>query len=382
MLGTIAFYAHGAIDSKLRQYARHLVIRPENPDHISIESATEQQLDEEGMIPGLERPRTKDLYRNRGWASLSSQIKADIQGTVDDLCTIGHKLQDQVLSIVSYVWYFHNQTVTSSQRRSPSTSISEDGLAKFITAELAPPIITGTTTPPGEPSRGPSAPIVLEPDRTTRSEAPSPSLSASNNSDQDHHLVFEPIDNNNNVQVITRAGSTDTLHMNVEINANSAGAPTYTSSFSASPRPTVVETTLVTEQEVEDAEVVEGPKHRVTALTSYPSEMLVQHLSYLATDLLLLPLEAAYLRSIALGFLGAPLGNREGAADAAGWLNGQVFPMGTWFGYGLGRSGARDYGRKMILCLGMETMVGFSIWQLGIGAAWWAGRRWYRWGNL
>ena len=49
-----------------------------------------------------------------------------------------------------------------------------------------------------------------------------------------------------NVLITTRHGSTDTLHMQVELSNAAPGAPVVTSSFSASPRPAVVTTTTIT----------------------------------------------------------------------------------------------------------------------------------------
>ena len=73
---------------------------------------------------------------------------------------------------------------------------------------------------------------------STRTPSPQPSAS----SDLDE-VMQRALDENNMVHVTTRSASTDTLHMNVEVfNGPAPGAPVFTSTFSASPRPTVVET--------------------------------------------------------------------------------------------------------------------------------------------
>ena len=66
-------------------------------------------------------------------------------------------------------------------------------------------------------------------------------------------------------------------------------------------------------------------------------------------------------------------------------LRGGVYPMSAWFGVGLGAGGWRragDYVGKMLLCLGLETVVGLGVWQCGVGVTWWIGRRWFQWGRL
>lgn len=99
------------------------------------------------------------------------------------------------------------------------------------------------------------------------------------------------------------------------------------------------------------------------------------------SDLLCLPLEALYVRSVALAFLAA-----SGTSPLASRLRADVYPKGSWFGVlGLGASGWRntgDYMGKMVLCLGIEMVLQLGVWQIGTGFAWWAGKKWFRWGKL
>ncbi len=70
------------------------------------------------------------------------------------------------------------------------------------------------------------------------------------------------------------------------------------------------------------------------------------------------------------------------SAAARERLRGQVYPLGAWFGTGLSGGGAAGYIGRMVLVAGMEWGVGWAVWQLGAGLAWWAGRRWFRWGRF
>lgn len=121
--------------------------------------------------------------------------------------------------------------------------------------------------------------------------------------------------------------------------------------------------------------------HHVTSLTAHFADALGCHLSTHLADFLFLPLEALFIRSVAIGFLSSPVAARSATAAA---LRNQVFPLGSWFGMGL-RGGTRammDYVGKMALCASLDLGVGYVVWQLGAGIAWWVGGRWFQWGRL
>ena len=121
--------------------------------------------------------------------------------------------------------------------------------------------------------------------------------------------------------------------------------------------------------------------YRVTLLTAQAADSMAERLAGCITDILLFPLEALYVRSVALSFLSSPMGEVGAAAER--W-KGEVYPLGGWFGMGLRRGwgGVADYVGKMVLVQGMEMGVGFAVWQVSVGVSWWVGRKWFEWGRL
>lgn len=110
---------------------------------------------------------------------------------------------------------------------------------------------------------------------------------------------------------------------------------------------------------------------------------MAQHLSGCIADIILFPLEALYVRSVALSFLSSPAASVGAKAAAERW-KGEVFPLGGWFGMGLrgGWRGVADYVGKMVLVQGMQRGIGFVVWQASVGLSWWVGRKWFGWGRL
>ena len=132
-----------------------------------------------------------------------------------------------------------------------------------------------------------------------------------------------------------------------------------------------------------DADLYSEPRHRVTALTAYAADSLGQRLVFPLSRLLLLPFETALMRYLALGFLSAD-GMSPQAQAAASRMKGNVYPIGAWFGLGSGNGwrGMSGYATNMLLCMGINTAVGFGVWQVGMGLTWWIGRKRYQWGRL
>jgi hypothetical protein len=124
------------------------------------------------------------------------------------------------------------------------------------------------------------------------------------------------------------------------------------------------------------------PTHRITALSAYAADALANHLAAHLADIIFLPLEALFVRSLALAFLSSPRVNPAAQAAAARW-RGEVFPLGGWCGMGLrgGWRGVGDYVGKMMLVVGMEMGVSMVVWQGCTGFAWMSGRRWFGWGT-
>lgn len=123
--------------------------------------------------------------------------------------------------------------------------------------------------------------------------------------------------------------------------------------------------------------------HRLTALSDYPADSLATHLSWNITNMLFLPLETLFIRSLALSFLSSPAANAGAQAAAARW-RGEVFPLGSWFGMGL-RSGWRgigDYVGKMVLLSGLEIGFVMVVWQPCTCVCRLVGQKWFGWGKL
>ena len=120
------------------------------------------------------------------------------------------------------------------------------------------------------------------------------------------------------------------------------------------------------------------PTHRVTLLTNIVADTMAANLATLFTHVLFLPLETLLVRSVALAYLNSA----GGSTDSSRWLRSEMYPLGSWFGMGLRGGRAMDYAWKMALCLGVEMALGYGVWQVGAGAAWWLGRKTHRWGRL
>ena len=135
------------------------------------------------------------------------------------------------------------------------------------------------------------------------------------------------------------------------------------------------------EVEVEVLDRRRRPQHRVTALSNFPASALASHLAYVFTGIVLLPLEALYLRSLARTFLAKP-SERLGAAEAAGWWLGDV--RGLWDfcgGPGDGVLGRARYVGGMVLLLGVQSVVSAGVWGVGTGVVLGLGRR-FGWGRF
>ncbi|KAL8692972.1 MAG: hypothetical protein Q9224_003849 [Gallowayella concinna] len=127
-----------------------------------------------------------------------------------------------------------------------------------------------------------------------------------------------------------------------------------------------------------DAQIASTPTYHVTCLSTLMANTLTVSLSTVVADILLLPLEALFVRSVTLAYLDTA----SGASYAAMGLRNEIYPLGSWFGLGLRGGSALEYARKMALCFGVNMLLRFGVWQLNAGATWWIGRKYYRWGKL
>lgn len=140
-------------------------------------------------------------------------------------------------------------------------------------------------------------------------------------------------------------------------------------------QPTDVEDVATASQRANEAARL---RHHVTALSSHTADALAMHLSTHLADLLFLPLEALFVRSVALGFLSAATGSPSGSVLG---LRTQVIPLCRWFGPGSSPGSSFRYIKNLVLCGAVEAAVGFGIWQLSAGAAWLMGWKWFHWAD-
>ncbi|KAL8999306.1 MAG: hypothetical protein Q9169_001851 [Polycauliona sp. 2 TL-2023] len=108
------------------------------------------------------------------------------------------------------------------------------------------------------------------------------------------------------------------------------------------------------------------PMYRANELTTFMTHTLARSLSTIVGNILLLPLEALLVRSVAFAYLNTA----EGAAHSATGLRNEIYPLRSWLGNGLRGGRAMDYVRKMVLCFGVDMLLSFAMWQVTTGAAW------------
>ncbi|MCJ1471836.1 hypothetical protein MMC13_000477 [Lambiella insularis] len=379
-------YVISHLDTQLLRYMRLLLPRPDCPDNFSLKAYTEQPNSVVGMA----------IDHIKHQSSFADEIKKDFHNLMDKISELKARLRNilqaslyptadsnpRVLAIeecVAYNDYLQRLADQRSRRNHPhntpsDSSISLAGMLAELPTNLEASTTPSTTPPFPIPSATPS-PTTPPNEPPTSTATPSPPLSASTDNEEQ---LLRALESSNPVQITTRTGSTDTLHMNVEVNGADPGVPVFTSSFSASPRAAAA-------QPLEVRHVPET-QHRLTALTLFASDSLAQHLVSDLINVLRLPVEAYLARSIALAYLtrGA-LAPSSSAATTAPALGRMVYPRNTWFGAGLqagGWAGVGVYAGKMALCVGLESVVGFCVWQMGFQVAWWAGRRRFLWGAL
>ncbi|KAL9605143.1 MAG: hypothetical protein Q9219_000077 [cf. Caloplaca sp. 3 TL-2023] len=123
------------------------------------------------------------------------------------------------------------------------------------------------------------------------------------------------------------------------------------------------------------------PSHRVTFLTNVLANTMAVNLATVLTYTLTLPLEAFFVRSVALRYLSTG-GGGGGALHSSRWLRNEIYPLTSWFGMGLRGGRAMDYAGKMVLCLGTEMALSYGVWQINAGVVWLMGTRMHGWGRL
>lgn len=333
---------------KVYAYMRAALPKPQNPDKYSVQGAKEGDLDED-HIPGLKNPSSNDGDSQESGSVLEELAK--------DLQSIGRSWQQ-----------FYDRWISRRPSKSDRTSQIWNMLASNPPqADLHPLNIN----PPPSTSTGPTVSPASSPSTESDPQTTPPSIS---------HDTFSgspsgPSTPRPPVEITTSTASSGTQHMNIQIPARSpTGEPLFNTNFSNSP-PTI--------DDGKSRIVIFQPYHRLTALTAYSADALALHLSTHITDILIMPFEALWVRSVALAFLSSPAAG-AGTQAAAGRWRGEVFPLGGWFGMGLrgGWRGVGDYVGKMVLLTGLEMGVGEFVWQACTVFSWWCGIRMFGWGNL
>lgn len=113
------------------------------------------------------------------------------------------------------------------------------------------------------------------------------------------------------------------------------------------------------------------PTYRVTQFSTFMVDTLATTLSSIVADILLLPLEALFVCSVASTYLNTP----SGAVYSTMGLRHEIYPLRSWAGMGLGGGRVMDYVRKMTLCLGVDMLLRLAVWQATAGVAWWVGEK-------
>ena len=304
---------------KLQTYIRAALPKPYRPDSYSLEAAKVEGLGNDS-VPGLCNAHNVNVACWESYTFLEELAK--------DLQLIGRKSQ-----------MLYDQCFKTRRR---TTTPSTEPIDPFETLEL-------DDDRPEIPRRE-SSPIL--PTATTPSESSEPT---------------------------TRPSMPQTV---IEIAASSpaAGIHQMNVPFPLRTPPPRNEINFVLDQHVAKAST---PLHRITSMSAFAADTMSHHLASHLVDILFLPLEALFVRSLVTGFLSSPRAGPQAQAVAARW-KGEVYPLGTWFGMGP-RGGWRsmvDYAGKMVLVLGMQMGVHLTAWQICTGVAWVIGKRRFGWGRL
>ena len=314
------------VERKVNKYTRAALPAPDSPDIYSIQAAIEDEIDRNNIRGLGNAVDTPELWESR---SVTEELAKDLQ-------YIGRSFQ---------IFYDQIRVLFPRKSRQSSTPLTMEPLSTPI-----------------------STPGLIDPFEEDAS-SPSPSNDPSSSS------ASRPSTPRPQIEITGSTTSSGTVHMSVAIPVPIeplSRRPRYNGNTRDPPSPSAP-----------GPNKVYSPYYRITTLTAQAAESMSQHLSGYITEILLLPLEALYMRSVALSFLSSPSTNL-GARMAAERWKGEVYPLGGWFGMGLrgGWRGVGDYVGKMVLVEGLEMGIGFAVWQACMGLSWWVGRRWFEWGRL
>lgn len=113
--------------------------------------------------------------------------------------------------------------------------------------------------------------------------------------------------------------------------------------------------------------------HRVTLLSAYPVDSLASHLATAISSIILGPLEALYLRSLAHSWIITHPSSTTRLSD--------LHPLGLWFG-GRTWSDVGAYTCRLVLMKGMQVAMRAGIWGFLVGSTMRLGRNYCGWGKL
>jgi len=331
------------ISSKLRAYIRAALPKPHYPDRYSLQAAKEDELDNDS-IPGLCNDPDGDKSEWES-ASFSEELAKDLRYIGKNFAII----YDSCVELVS------------RQPEGPVESIRpQPSLERIEIQDIQADEAMGTFSVPSPPSSStPSSawfPLrILSPPPTSSHPSTETTTSPTGSGPlfPDSHL---PPRNQNEEPLFSNNIANSPTHSEPDTQPDNETKPTQHDRH--------------------------HPTHRITALSAYAADALANHLAAHLADIIFLPLEALFVRSLALAFLSSPRVNPAAQAAAARW-RGEVFPLGGWCGMGLrgGWRGVGDYVGKMMLVVGMEMGVSMVVWQGCTGFAWMSGRRWFGWGT-
>ncbi|KAL2040070.1 hypothetical protein N7G274_006973 [Stereocaulon virgatum] len=348
VMKTVAWQIRPKLMQRVYAYIRAALPKPQYPDKYSVQGAADGDLDE-NHIPGL-----KSLFNNHGDPQESGSLLEELARDLQSVGRSWQRFYDR--------WMLHKPSESS---RTPGPSSVPAGNPRQ--ADSNPPNVDPVPSISARPAHSPAS----SPSTEFDAQIAPPSTSY----DQFSASASRPSTPRPPIEITTSTASSGTQHMNIQIpTRNPTGEPLYDTNFSDSPPATDYGTSRV---------VILQPYHRLTALTAYSADALASHLSTHITDVLMMPVEALFVRSIALAFLSSPAAG-AGVQAAASKLRGEIYPLGQWFGVGLrgGWRGVGDYVGKMVLLTGLEVGVSMVVWQACTAFSWWCGVRRFRWGRL
>lgn len=338
-LTSIMWWARPLVEKKLRKYIRACLPKPNFPDKYSLLGAEEDGLDHRD-IPGLGNAVDTPEY----WESMSL-----LEELSKDLQSIGRNFQFFCNLWRSLVHLKPTRSRFSASNQGADSRILGSRRTTVTGVANQPPI---GVDHPQDGVRQIPLPTVRVPSETPASSVPNLPREASSSSPSRPSTPRLPIE----------LTGTNVSSRHVQLNGP------FTLPGLATPSQSTLRVQILYDH--------------ITTLTTYPANSMASSLATRLTTILLLPLEALFVRSVARAFLSSPAASAGAQAAAMRWKS-EVYPLGGWFGSGLqgGWRGMGDYVSKMVLVQGLEMGIQAAVWQVCVGMGWFIGRKWYGWGK-